>query len=170
MRQPSTVLGPMLRYGYFRDLKSGPKLLIWGGPDDVARLYGYVNERGPSGRTVSVVAVGVPAAAILVHSNSVLTMAMAMGGGTAVVSLLAAWLLGSVLITRRVHRLALAADTLSRGGLGATTGLPHSPDELGLLATTFNALLDRVANAFDQQRRFICNIRFNCFNGKRELE
>jgi len=29
----------MLRYGYFRDLKSGPKLLIWGGPDDMARLY-----------------------------------------------------------------------------------------------------------------------------------
>jgi hypothetical protein len=29
----------MLRYGYFHDLKSGPKLLIWGGPDDMARLY-----------------------------------------------------------------------------------------------------------------------------------
>jgi len=33
------MLGLMLRYGYFRDLKSGPKLLIWGGPDDMARLY-----------------------------------------------------------------------------------------------------------------------------------
>ena len=29
----------MLRYGYFRDIKSGPKLLILGGPDDMARLY-----------------------------------------------------------------------------------------------------------------------------------
>lgn len=29
----------MLRYGYFSNLNTGPKLLIWGGPDDMARLY-----------------------------------------------------------------------------------------------------------------------------------
>lgn len=29
----------MLRYGYFPDLDGGPKILIWGGPDDMARLY-----------------------------------------------------------------------------------------------------------------------------------
>jgi hypothetical protein len=29
----------MLCYGYFSNLNTGPKLLIWGGPDDMARLY-----------------------------------------------------------------------------------------------------------------------------------
>jgi hypothetical protein len=29
----------MLRYAYFHDLNTGPKLLIWGGADDMARLY-----------------------------------------------------------------------------------------------------------------------------------
>jgi hypothetical protein len=29
----------MLRYGYFHDFASGPKILVWGGPDDMARFF-----------------------------------------------------------------------------------------------------------------------------------
>jgi hypothetical protein len=29
----------MLCYGYFHEFPSGPKILLWGGPDDMARLY-----------------------------------------------------------------------------------------------------------------------------------
>ena len=29
----------MLRYAYFHDFKSGPKLLIWGGPEGMAQLF-----------------------------------------------------------------------------------------------------------------------------------
>lgn len=29
----------MLRYAFFPDFQSGPKLLVWGGRDDMARLY-----------------------------------------------------------------------------------------------------------------------------------
>ncbi len=29
----------MLRFGYFHDFTTGPKLLIWGGPQDMVRLH-----------------------------------------------------------------------------------------------------------------------------------
>jgi len=67
-------------------------------------------------------------------------------GAVALVMLAVAWLFADLAIVKPVNRLAAAAVSLGGGELGTRTGLPHTPDRLGLLAKSFDdmaSLLER---------------------------
>lgn len=70
--------------------------------------------------------------------------------------------LGAGYLLARRSMAPVAAMSAQAAGIGAANlheRVPvHDPrDELGILATTFNSLLDRVAEAFGQQRRFMAD-------------
>lgn len=56
-----------------------------------------------------------------------------------------------------VAQMSVQADRIGAENLHERLPVLNANDELGRLARTFNALLDRVANAFDQQRRFMAD-------------
>ncbi len=72
----------------------------------------------------------------------VLLLAMAGGLGLAAVSL------------RPVDEMRDQAEQITASNLHRRLPVPSSDDELSRLSRTFNALLDRVADAFEQRRRF----------------
>lgn len=64
------------------------------------------------------------------------------------------WLLaGSAL--RPVHRMTLVARDITATDLSRRIGLPPPDDEMKGLADTFDAMLDRLQAAFEDQRRFV---------------
>ncbi|MEM7274764.1 MAG: HAMP domain-containing sensor histidine kinase [Actinomycetota bacterium] len=64
------------------------------------------------------------------------------------------WLLaGSAL--RPVHRMTLVARDITATDLSRRIGLPGPEDEMKGLADTFDAMLDRLQAAFEDQRRFV---------------
>ncbi|AHH99089.1 ATP-binding protein [Kutzneria viridogrisea] len=65
------------------------------------------------------------------------------------------WISGRVL--RPLHRISATAQRLSSENLHERIALGGPPDELTELAETFNDMLDRLADAFESQRRFIAN-------------
>ncbi|MFG1703145.1 sensor histidine kinase [Nonomuraea sp. M3C6] len=71
-----------------------------------------------------------------------------------------ALLLGYVVADRALRPLDRVTDTaqrLSESTLHERIGLRGPPDEVGRLADTFDAMLDRLGRVFDAQRRFIAN-------------
>ncbi len=56
-----------------------------------------------------------------------------------------------------VAQMSAQADRIGAENLHERLPVLNANDELGRLARTFNALLDRVANAFEQQRRFMAD-------------
>lgn len=78
-------------------------------------------------------------------------------GVVAPLSLAAAAGLGYVLAGRALAPVAAITETAARIGaddLHARLDLPLPDDELGRLARTFDAMLDRIEDAFERQRRF----------------
>jgi signal transduction histidine kinase len=65
------------------------------------------------------------------------------------------WLAGRVL--RPVHRITATARRLSLDNLHERIGLTGPRDELRMLADTFDAMLERLEHAADNQRRFAAN-------------
>ena len=73
-----------------------------------------------------------------------LTLALAVAGGL----FLASRALGPI------DRITRTAGRIGAADLSRRLALPASPDEVGRLATTFDAMLDRLEEAFARQRRF----------------
>jgi signal transduction histidine kinase len=72
-----------------------------------------------------------------------------------VAALVGWWLSGRVL--RPLHQITATAHRLSETNLHERIGLPGPSDELKDLADTFDAMLERLDQAFAGQRRFVAN-------------
>ncbi len=79
--------------------------------------------------------------------GSLLTLAIALGGGF--------WLADRAM--RPVHSITQTARQISESDLSRRITLNTQDDELGELASTFNAMLSRLELAFQRQRQFIAN-------------
>ena len=78
--------------------------------------------------------------------GNLLTLAVALGGGW--------WLANRAM--RPVHTITQTAHTISETDLNRRLNL-KTKDELGQLANTFDAMLDRLQTAFNRQRQFIAD-------------
>lgn len=65
---------------------------------------------------------------------------------------------GSRRLLRPVHAMSATAKRLGGGSLGERIEVSGPRDELRELAETFNAMLDRVEEAFGRERRFMANV------------
>lgn len=77
----------------------------------------------------------------------------AVGAASFAIAVIAAWLL-TRLALRPLGRVALAADRISAGDLGARASLPAGADEVGRLGRAFDGMADRVDATITAQRQF----------------
>ncbi|HEY7677737.1 MAG TPA: diguanylate cyclase, partial [Candidatus Methylomirabilis sp.] len=121
-----------------------------GGPDGVVRLYAFTALRGtPNAIHVSI---GIPKETALAGANRIFARSLwglALGGLLAVV---AAWIIGDLVILRRVNVLGGAAERLSAGDLSARAAL-RGRDEIGSMARAFNDMASRLETMVDTEHR-----------------
>ena len=92
------------------------------------------------------IAVGLPKDRILHAANLDMLRNLAILGITVLLAMSLAWVFGNLALIQPVNRLVAATQRFGLGEMEARTGLPHSPDELGRLARSFDdmaALLER---------------------------
>jgi len=77
-------------------------------------------------------------------------------GGMAVLSILLGWLMAGRAL-RPLRTMNQRAREITEESLHQRVGVEQRSDELGELAATFDALLERLEQAFDAQRRFVAN-------------
>ncbi|MGA9031673.1 MAG: EAL domain-containing protein [Sulfuricaulis sp.] len=107
------------------------------GLDGVTRLYAFTPlHNSPTGNVY--VSVGIPKAVAFAAVNRDFARNVALLLLVAVLALIAAWMGSNVFVLRRIQALTGAARRLGQGDLSARTGLPHSTEELGQLARTFD--------------------------------
>jgi heavy metal sensor kinase len=92
-------------------------------------------------------------AALLARARLDATLAIL---GALIISLVAGYFLARNAMTP-VAAMSNRAAQIGAANLHERVPVHNSRDELGILATTFNGLLDRVADALEQQRRFMAD-------------
>jgi signal transduction histidine kinase len=75
---------------------------------------------------------------------------------TGALAVLFGWLMAGRVL-QPVHAITVTARRLEAGNLDRRINLDGPPGELKELADTFDSMLDRLATAFDSQRRFVAN-------------
>lgn len=112
------------------------------GLDGAPRLIGFTRLRGVPQSADAYVWVSIPSALAFAEANRIQGRNVVALGMVAVFALAAAWFGGDVFILRRVQALVRATKRVSTGDLGARTGLPHGPGELGQLARAFDDMAE----------------------------
>ncbi len=111
------------------------------GLDGIRRLYAYTSlgKTGPSSGKICV-SVGIPTSVAFGEVNRIRIRNLTLLGLVALLALLAAWVVGDLLVFRRVNPLINAANRLSTGDLSARTGILYGKGELSSLAQTFDEM------------------------------
>ncbi len=93
--------------------------------------------------------VGIPEAKVLAGVRKTFFINIPLLCLAVLVALILAWLIGNMVVTRRLTRLVDASLELARGNLKARSGLRHSESELGQLAAAF----DEMAQALEDEEK-----------------
>lgn len=109
------------------------------GVDGVRRFYGFRTVRAPAGTSLTL-AVGIPTAAAYAPANQRLTYNLLILGAVATLAFLFAGRMSTALFTRKIESVLRAARRLSAGDLTARTDEAWTPDEVGELVRTFDAM------------------------------
>ncbi|HWR02834.1 MAG TPA: EAL domain-containing protein [Humidesulfovibrio sp.] len=109
------------------------------GADGVRRLYAVKRLRAHKDDTAFLLLrVGIPEAKALAETRRIQSRNVALMLGATMLAAALAFMLGNLLIMRRVERLTTAAQRLRDGDLSARSGLGHDEGELGKLAESFD--------------------------------
>src|SRR5919199_226735 len=133
---------------------AAPRLSTQAVPDGALRVYSLpaIHE----GQVVGLVVVAASLHEVLATTQAMLVLLVAGGLGL----LLLAVLGGGVLVRRGLHPLeemASVAEGITARRLDQRVALGDPPREVGRLAGTFNAMLERLHAAFEAQRRFVAD-------------
>jgi PAS domain S-box-containing protein len=93
--------------------------------------------------------VGLPKEAIIHEANLKMLRNLLILGLASLLALSLAWILGNKFIINPLNRLVAATQQFGRGNLDTRTGLPHTRDELGRLAQSF----DDMATLLEKRNR-----------------
>jgi len=115
------------------------------GIDGLERLYAYKSLRLTDGETPYLfIRVSIPKKTALSAQKKLFVRNFAALGFACIVALIAAWLIGSLVISRQVKRLAETTQSLGLGDLKARTGLKYEDGEIGQLAKAFDEMALRL--------------------------
>jgi PAS domain S-box-containing protein len=116
--------------------------------DGSERLYAYKSLRLTDSESPYLyIRVSIPKETAVASHKKVFFRNFAALGFACFVALIAAWLIGSVIISRQVRRLTETTQSLGLGDLKARTGLKYEGGELGQLAKAF----DEMAHKLEQK-------------------
>ena len=109
------------------------------GPDGIKRLYAY-RRLGPAPNISTYVIIGIPKKVVYAESERILRRNLIGLFGVILLAAAAAWWGGGLFLLRRIQSLVQFTQRLAGGDLGARTGLPAGPDEIGRLAQAFDSM------------------------------
>jgi signal transduction histidine kinase len=82
--------------------------------------------------------VGIPRDPIMRNANLRLLRSLLLLGIAAVLAVVAAWIFAGRILIKPMNRLVTATRLFGKGEMGVRTGVPHTADELGQLARSFD--------------------------------
>ena len=88
--------------------------------------------------------VGLSKSQIFYKADKQMYLNLSMLGIAAFVALFVAWCFGNLALVRPINHLVTVAKRFGSGDLGSRTGLKHTPDEVGLLAESFDEMASLV--------------------------
>jgi signal transduction histidine kinase/ActR/RegA family two-component response regulator len=116
------------------------------GDDGVERLHAFSRVGTPSLSDYTIT-IGIPLADILAAAQHDQMTSLLGLAATTMLALLAAWLVGDVLIVQRVRKLTATAESIAAGKLEARSGIAYGHEEIGSLARA----LDEMAFALQKK-------------------
>jgi signal transduction histidine kinase/CheY-like chemotaxis protein len=125
---------------------AGQRALVVRGEDGVERLHTFARVGGQALSDYTVT-IGIPLETILKAARHDQLMSLLGLAATTMLALLAAWLVGDVLIVQRVRKLMGTAERIAAGDLEARTGIDYGSEEIGNLAQA----LDRMAASLQKK-------------------
>ncbi|MFK3737048.1 hybrid sensor histidine kinase/response regulator [Massilia sp. TN1-12] len=125
---------------------AGQRAVTIRGEDGVERLHTFARVGAPALSDYTVT-IGIPTETILSAARRDQIMSLLGLAATTLLALLAAWLVGNVLIVQRVRKLMGTAERIAAGDLDARSGIDYGREEIGNLAQA----LDRMAAALQKK-------------------
>ncbi|MHC1729596.1 MAG: ATP-binding protein [Syntrophobacteraceae bacterium] len=122
--------------------------------DRIERIYAFkqlrLNDDSPP---YLYMLIGIPKGKILRQVNMELLINSLILGFAALIAMSGAWMFGHYILLRPINHLVIAARRFGRGEMDSRTGLPHTSNELGQLAKSFDDMAEllEVRNA-DRRR------------------
>ena len=125
---------------------AGQRAMTIRGEDGVERLHTFARVGAPA-LTDYTVTIGIPIETILSAARHDQIMSLLGLAATTLLAMLAAWLVGDVLIVQRVRKLMGTAERIAAGDLEARSGIAYGHEEIGNLAQA----LDRMAASLQKK-------------------
>ncbi len=137
----ATAIGKRVSQGFF-DFISGKAeegLFERTASDGINRIYAFMQVRLREDLPPYMyIIVGLPKEPILHQANMNMLGNLAILGIAGLLAMSLAWVFGNLVLINPINRLVAATQRFGMGEMGTRTGLPHSPDELGRLARSFD--------------------------------
>jgi signal transduction histidine kinase/ActR/RegA family two-component response regulator len=109
------------------------------GDDGVERLHAFARVGTPSLSDYTIT-IGIPLADILAAARHDQMTSLLGLVATTLLALLAAWLVGDVLIVQRVRKLTATAENIAAGKLESRSGIAYGTEEIGSLARALDEM------------------------------
>lgn len=109
------------------------------GEDGIDRIYAFKQLRLKEGMAPYLyIQVGIPRELAVRRANIEMLGRLSVLGIIAAIAMVLGWFSGDFLLSRPIGRLVSAARRLGEGDMGVRTQLPHTADELGQIAKSFD--------------------------------
>ena len=138
---PSTTAGTSLPLDSFRVLSGNSQYGSFErvSQDGVDRIYAFSQLRlKEDSLPYLYMIVGIPRDPIMHNANLRLLKNLSILGISAAIAVLAAWIFVGHILIGPLNRLVTATRLFGKGAMNVRTGLPHTPDEIGQLAQSFD--------------------------------